>query len=201
MIPAVALFFATTRQGCSFGPAGGIMRGMWRYLFSVVLLVLLGIASCGAPRVSSLGPKPTGSPPQAAARTPTTQPANDEEAIRQLIAAEGAAVVRQDIAGLMDLWANDAVIIDAKHTPDDASDDATWRGRDAVRSRYVVLVFPGNPQAAGARDVEVEMAADKANASSTTAIGSEVAQGGDRWTFVRRDGRWWIASLTYNLEE
>ncbi len=107
----------------------------------------------------------------------------------------------QDIAGLMDLWADDAVITDAKHTPDDATDDATWRGKDAIRSRYVVLVFPGNPQAAGARDVQVQVSGDKATATSTTAIGSEVSRGGDRWSFVKRDGRWWIASLTYNLEK
>ncbi len=172
------------------------MRTFWRSFFSVVLLVLVGIASCGAPRPSTLGEKPTVVP-----RTPTRQPASDDEAVRQLIAAEGAAVVAQDIAGLMDLWADDAVITDAKHTPDDATDDATWRGKDAIRSRYVVLVFPGNPQAAGARDVQVQVSGDKATATSTTAIGSEVSRGGDRWSFVKRDGRWWIASLTYNLEK
>lgn len=31
-------------------------------------------------------------------------------------------------------------------------------------------------------------------------IGREVSPGGDRWRFVRRDGRRWIAGLTYNLE-
>ena len=172
------------------------MRVLWRYFFSVALLVLLAIASCGAPRASTLGTKPT-----APARAPTAQPANDEEAIRQLVAAEGAAVVHQDLTGLMDLWADDAVIADAKHTPNDLSDDATWAGKDAIRSRYVVLVFPGNPQAAGARDVMIDITGDQGSASSTTVIGSEVAQGGDRWTFVKRDGRWWIESLTYNLEK
>ncbi len=171
------------------------MRTLWRSFFSAALLVLLAVASCTAPHPSSLGAKPT-TPP----RTPTAQPANDEEAVRQLIAAEGAAVVSQDIASLMDLWADDAVVTDAKHTPDDVSDDATWRGKDAIRSRYVVLVFPGNPQAAGARDVRVQVSDGQARATSTTVIGSEVSQAGDRWTFVRRAGRWWIASLTYNLE-
>jgi ketosteroid isomerase-like protein len=162
--------------------------------------MLLGFVSCGAPRTaartSSLGPKPT-----TPGRTSTAQPANDGEAIRQLIAEEGSAVVRQDIAALMDLWAGDAVIVDAKHTPNESADDATWRGKDAIRSRYVVLVFPGNPQAAGAQDVQVQITGDTATASSTTVIGSEVAQGGDRWTFVKRDGRWWIHGLTYNLEK
>lgn len=172
------------------------MRVLLRTFFSVGLLVLLGIASCGAPRASSLGERPTDVP-----RAPTPQPASAEEAVRQLIAAESAAVVAQDITGLMGLWAADAVITDAKHTPDEPRDDATWQGKDAIRSRYVVLVFPGNPQAAGALDVQVQVNGDQASATSTTAIGSEVSQGGDRWTFVKAEGRWWIASLTYNLEQ
>lgn len=172
------------------------MHNLWRYFFSVGLLILLGIASCAAPRVSTLGDKPTEAP-----RPTSIQPSDDEEAVRQLIAAEGAAVVRQDVAALMDLWAKDAIVTDAKHTPGDPSDDATWEGRDAIRSRYVVLVFPGNPQSAGAQDVQVEVTGERATASSTTAIGSEVSRAGDRWTFVKRDGRWWIETLTYNLEQ
>jgi len=89
-------------------------------------------------------------------------------------------VVSQDIAGLMDLWAADAVIADAKHTPDDPNDDARWSGRDAIRERYVVLVFPGNPTRAGAADVKLDIRGEQATAVSTTAIGSEVAPGGDR---------------------
>ncbi len=172
------------------------MRNLWRYFFSAVLLVLLGIASCSAPRASGLGENSTPTP-----RVATAQPADNDEAIRQLIAGESAAVVRQDIGALMDLWAEAAVVTDAKHTAGDPSDDATWRGRDAIRSRYLVLVFPGNPQAARARDVQLQISGDRAHATSTTAIGDEVSKGGDRWTFVRRNGRWWIESLIYNLEK
>ena len=171
------------------------MRNLWRCCFSAALLVILGVASCAAPNTSTLGERPTDPP-----RVSAPQPADDAEAVRRLIADEGAAVVRQDIAALMDLWAADAVVTDAKHTPDDATDDATWQGRDAIRSRYVVLVFPGNPQSAGGQDVRVDVTGDRAAATSTTAIGSEVSAGGDRWTFVKRDGRWWIATLTYTLE-
>jgi ketosteroid isomerase-like protein len=202
MIPvASGLVALTTRRDSARSThghvsAGGTMRNSWRYFFSAVLLALLGIASCSTPRTSTLGQKPTPAP-----RVATDQPADDEEAVWQLIAGEGAAVVRQDTGALMDLWAEDAIVTDAKHTPDSVSDDATWQGKDAIRSRYGVLVFPGNPQAAGARDVQVQVSGDRASATSTTAIGNEVSQGGDRWTFVRRDGRWWIASLTYNLEK
>jgi len=169
---------------------------MFARLSVVTFVVLLAGSACAPVRpASTLGPRPT-----AAARTPTPQPATDAEAIRQLVASEGQALVSQDIAGLMDLWAADAVIVDAKHTPDDPSDDARWSGRDAIRERYVVLVFPGNPTSAGATDVKLDIQGDKAAAVSTTAIGSEVAPGGDRWTFAKQGGRWWITGLTYNLE-
>lgn len=161
-----------------------------------ILFLLVVMAGCGAPeRTSSLGARPTSFP-----RTPTPQPADDEEAIRQLIQSEGQGVVSQDIAGLMDLWASDAAIVDAKHTPENPNDDARWRGRDAIRERYVVLVFPGNPISAGAADVLIEIRGDQATAVSTTVIGNEVSPGGDRWAFAKRDGRWWITGLTYNLE-
>lgn len=165
-------------------------------LWTISILLTLVFAGCGAPQpAAGLGPRPT-----AAVRKPTPQPASAEEAIRQLILAEGRGVVSQDIAGLMDLWAPDGVITDAKHTPDDPNDDARWSGRDAIRERYVVLVFPGNPLSAGALDITLELQGDQASAISTTAIGNEVAPGGDRWTFVKKDGRWWITGLTYNLE-
>lgn len=173
------------------------MSAVVRALVTVVLLGLVAFAACGAPTrsASTLGEKPTVVP-----RTPTPPPASDEEAVRQLVLSEGRAVVAQDIAGLMDLWLVDATIVDARHTPDLADDDARWRGRDAIRERYVTLVFPGNPQSAAAQDLAITLDGDRATATSTTAIGSELSPAGDRWTFVRRDGRWWIESLTYNLE-
>ena len=159
-------------------------------------LVCLGLGACGAPATSSsLGPQPT-----TLARTTTPQPATDEEAIRQLILLEGQGVVSQDIGGLMNLWTPEAVVADAKHTPDNPNDDARWRGRDAIRERYVVLVFPGNPSLVSPTDVKIVIDGDKATATSTTQIGAETSPGGDRWDFVKRDGRWWITGLTYNLE-
>jgi ketosteroid isomerase-like protein len=173
------------------------MSNLLRSFLSVGLLVLVAAASCSHQSPASmLGDKPTSAP-----RTPTPQPATAEEAVRRLIEAEGAAVVSQDIGALMDLWTEDATITDAKHTPDNASDDAIWRGKDAIRARYVTLVFPGNPQAGGAVDIQATVEGDRASATSTTRLGNEIEPGGDRWTFVKREGRWWISSLTYNLEQ
>jgi ketosteroid isomerase-like protein len=173
------------------------MSNLLRSFLSAGLLILVAVASCSSRTpASTLGEKPTVIP-----RTATPQPATDEEALRRLMEAEGATVVSQDITALMDLWAEDATITDAKHTPDDRGDDATWRGKDAIRARYVTVVFPGNPQAGGARDIALSIDGDRASATSTTRIGDELAPGGDRWTFVKRGGRWWIESLTYNLEK
>jgi hypothetical protein len=171
----------------------------------VVFLVVacFDLTGCGATAKSpSFGaPQPLGPRPTLIARTPTPQPATAEEAIRQLILLEGEGVVGQDIGGLMDLWAPEAVITDAKHTPDNPNDDARWRGRDAIRERYVVLVFPGNPSRVSPADVKIVIDGYKAAAISTTRIGAETSPGGDRWEFVKRDGRWWITGLTYNLEQ
>ena len=161
------------------------------------IAAFLLIAACGRGLVAPPPPQPTASAP---ASTRTPQPATDAEAIRNLIRLEGEGVVSQDLEGLMGLWAEDAVIADARHTPDDPGDDARWTGRDAIRERYVVLVFPGAPSSAGAREIELAIDGDLATAASTTVIGDEVAPMGDRWSFVKRDGRWWIAGLTYNLE-
>ena len=163
----------------------------WCYLLVIVLV----LTACGRPSAPPLPATPT-----PLLRTPTPVPATDEEAILQLLAAEGEGVVQQDIERLMEIWAEDGVVIDARHTPDDPSDDLTWRGRDAIRQRYVTLVFPGNPEVAGATDVQLTIEGDTAEALATTRIGAEVAPGGDRWTFAKRGGRWLITSLTYNLE-
>ena len=117
-----------------------------------------------------------------------------------LLESESRGVQEMDIDLLSTLWAEDAWIADARHTPDDASDDTRWEGIDAIMNRYVTLVFPGNPSQAGHPEVEITITGDQAEATSSTQIGDEYAPAGDRWTFVRIGNRWYIQSLTYNLE-
>jgi hypothetical protein len=100
----------------------------------------------------------------------------------------------------MDIWDEDGVITDASHTSDVTSDDFVWVGHDAIRERYVNLVFPSAPTEVAATDIQLTIEGDTATAISTTNIGDEVQPGGDRWTFAKKDGRWKITSLTYNLE-
>lgn len=171
------------------------MTTSFRILASCLSLVLFGLAGCG-----SLEPAPAPPRPAAPTATPFPQPADPEAAIRQLLQLEGEGVVAQDIEGLMALWLPEGAVTDARHTPDNPDDDARWRGSNAIRERYQVLVFPGAPSVAGAVDVEIVLDGDRATATGTTRIGDEVSPAGDRWTFARRDGRWYIESLTYNLE-
>ncbi len=165
----------------------------------LILVVLTGlVAGCGgavAPAPLPVVNLPTKAPP-----TVTPVPANDEDAVTQLVRAEGEGVVQQDIDRLMDIWAADGQIVDANHTPDNTADDAKWIGRDAIRQRYVNLVFPSAPMKAEAGDLRVTLDATKATVTATTNIGDEVSPSGDKWTLEKRDGRWYITSLTYNLE-
>jgi hypothetical protein len=126
--------------------------------------------------------------------------ANDESAIRGLLAAEGEFVVNQNIDALMSLWEEDARVVDAKNTPDNTDDDQVWEGKDAIRHRYVRTVFPGAPALVDHSDEQITLNGDQAQIQSTTTIGSEVAPAGDRWEVVRQGGCWYLASLTYNLE-
>jgi len=170
---------------------------MNRFLHVNLIAAIALLAACG-PRPT---PAPTiPPPPPRPVATDTPVPANDEEAILQLLHAQGEGVVQQDIDRLMDIWDEDGVITDANHTPNDLSDDSVWPDHAAIRERYVNLVFPSAPAEAAATDIQLTIERDTASAISTTNIGAEVQPSGDQWTFVKNDGRWKIRSLTYNLE-
>lgn len=125
---------------------------------------------------------------------------SDKDQIRAVLDAEGELVVTQQIDALMALWADGSRIVDAKNTPDDPSDDQEWLDKDAVRHRYVRIVFPGAPSEASPANLSMEIEGQSATVTSTTQIGAEVSPGGDRWQLAQRDGCWVIEQLTYNLE-
>lgn len=154
-------------------------------------LILLLVAACG--------PTP-GLPTPKSRGTPTPTPATDEEAIHHLLNAEAEGVVNQDIDLLMSLWATDGVVTDANHTPDDPNDDKAWKGAEAIKERYLVI-FQSFPTQAAHPDVELTINGDTAEATTTTTIGIDMAPKGDKWTFAKIEGRWYITSLTFNLEE
>ncbi|MGQ9627779.1 MAG: YybH family protein [Anaerolineae bacterium] len=171
------------------------MRKMLIVLLFTSLAALAGCERSTTPPLPTPIKMPTKPPP-----TSTPVPKTDEEAIWQLLNAEKEAVLQQDIDRMLDIWDKDGEIVDANHTPDDPKDDRIWKGHEAIRDRYVTIVFPSAPDEASAPEAEITIEGDKATAISTTHIGTEVSPSGDRWTFAKKDGRWKITSLTYNLE-
>lgn len=170
---------------------------MKKSLLAVLIVVALLLTACAPPDVLTA---PGGVPSPRPRGTDTPTPASDEEAIIQLLNAESEGVVSQDIDRLMEIWAEDGLVRDANHTPDDSSDDRVWPGIAAIRERYINEVFPSAPGAVAHPDVQPTIEGDLAVATSTSTIGIDHAPAGDRWTFAKRDGRWLVTGLTFNLE-
>src|SRR5512140_1981250 len=138
---------------------------MRKFVFIAALALVIAAVGCstGAP------PPPTsGGQPVKRERTPTPVPANDDQALTQLINAEGEAVVQQDIDRLQGMWATDGVVTDANRTPTNASDDKTWKGWAAIRDRYVNIVFPSNPAFAEHPNIRVTISGDTGSAVADT---------------------------------
>ena len=162
-----------------------------------VVLVILGLwvtVSCTAPSAQVVQPAIGSCTLQVAAT------ASDEEAINAVLMAEGRLVVEQNIEGLMNLWRDGSEVVDAKNTPADSADDQRWLDKDAIRNRYVRIVFPGAPTQADPKDLQIQLAGDQAIITATTQIGNEVSPAGDRWVLIKQNQCWTIQSLTYNLE-
>ncbi len=158
--------------------------------YALILGVFLLLGGCGGTRT----PPPTPTP------TPVGWGLPDEEAIRAVLDAEARGVMHQDIDLLMALWSEAGEIRDARHTPNDPSDDVVWTGKQAIYQRYVHLVFPGNPTVVQHPDMVIHIDGDRAVVTSTTRIGQEVAPGGDRWELRKENGAWKLLRLVYNNE-
>ncbi|HQY94721.1 MAG: hypothetical protein WAU00_22510 [Caldilinea sp.] len=161
-----------------------------RLVLAASILFVGGLSGCGGAAASTAG----------SCGLDLADGSDDATAIRAVLEAEGSLVVAQAIEDLMALWAEDAFVANAKNTARDASDDQFWRGKDAIRHRYVRTVFPGAPAAAAPAELAIEIDAGRAVVTATTRIGDEVAPAGDRWVLSKQGKCWLIESLTYNLE-
>jgi len=148
----------------------------------VIGLVLFFITGCGA-----------ASAVRVAAPTPTTPlpsfvTAAPEIALPRLIEWERQASIDKNLGLLAQLWDEESRIVDGRGTPA-PDDDYIWIGRAAILDRYVVAVFPNPPPPlAKLGDFTLHVAADRAT----------VTHGQDRWQFVKRANRWWLAALVYS---
>jgi len=158
--------------------------------------VLVLTAACGGtaptpPTVSTTAP--------ARQRTATPAPASDEEAIRQAINAECEALVQQDVDRLQALWSPNGVVTDANHTKDNTGDDVTWKNWDALRDRYINIVFASNPTFCEHPDIQVQINGSNATATNSLRIGTTNCKDCNIWTLAKGPDGWKITSLTFNL--
>ena len=99
------------------------------------------------------------------------------------------------------LWAQNAHITDARHTPQQPEDDQSWHGADVIRHRYTSIIFPSAPDTAQPANLLITIDGNHANVRSTTQIGQEASLAGDQWQIIRENGCWLLQRLTFNLEE
>ncbi len=167
-------------------------------LFVLMALAAVFAACSGGQTDSPPSGKPNARP--TIVRTPTPIAATPEEAVRQLINAECEAVVQQDIDRLQGIWAADGVIVDANHTPTNAGDDVTWKTWDAIRDRYVNIVFPSSPTFCEHPNVQVNVTdASSATARTGVKIGATNCTDCNQWVFKKTNDGWRISAMTYNL--
>lgn len=170
---------AAGRRGAhSISGSGAIRQAVTRLaLLGLIVAVLCGACAPAAVRPAAL-PLPTAAPPhEVFTDAPVALPA--------LLLAERNAAAARDLPALAALWAEDGSVHETRATASPA-DDYHWQGRDAVLNRYAVAVFANPPAPLEAAPV-----------FTPTLSGSEatVVLGVDSWTFVQRDGRWWIQEL------
>lgn len=130
-----------------------------------------------------------------------TGPVEDRLAIHELVATYGDAVTRRDGDAWGDCWAEDAVwSLSAIPGMEEV------KGRAAIRAAWEAAMpgwpFQVNIQTLGAVAISGDTAAGHVY---THELNTDTAGLTQRWTgkytdtYVKRDGRWWIASRSYDV--
>jgi hypothetical protein len=143
-------------------------------LAALLPAALLLLAACAPPATR----------PPLPAQATVTLPAAIAGDPAALVTAERNAAAARDLATLALLWDEEATLTEVRGAGGD--DDYRWAGRAAILDRYEVAVFPAPPPPL---DAPLVLAVAQNGDQAT------VLNGIDSWQFVRRDGRWWIASL------
>lgn len=130
-----------------------------------------------------------------------TGPFEDRLAIHELVATYGDAVTRRDQAAWQDCWAEDSVWM----LPAIPGMERI-EGRQAIVSAWAAAMpgwpFQVNIQTLGG----VEVKGDRATGHVyTSELNTDTTGESKRWTgkytdtYVKRGGRWWIASRSYEV--
>jgi hypothetical protein len=131
---------------------------------------------------------------------PTIQPSTavpDPEQVRTVILNEVNATVARDLPFLKSLYAPDAVIIDRSGTPDDPSDDTTWRGWPNIERRYLAF-FSEGPSAISLVDLSIQVDGDQARgAHQGVVLDGTLYPDRGVYALEKIDGQWLITQLEY----
>ncbi len=130
------------------------------------------------------------------------KPPHDRAAVQAVLDAEAKDVVQHNLDAVMTLWCPGGIVRDAKHTPNDSSDDVLWQGKDAIAQRYLHLVFPGVPRRIEHTIVQLQWddSQKEATVLISTRINSETAIDGDKWILRWQHGHYCLQETIYNLE-
>ncbi len=152
-----------------------VIGGLW----------LLLVTGCGAPVRLPAAPMPT-----ATSLPPDIVLAVGADTLPDLIRMEREASIAGNLPLLAALWAEDGRIVDGRGTAE-SHDDYVWQGRAAILDRYTLAVFPAPPPPLTVADLATANVVVEGDTAT-------LANGGDRWRFVRQEGRWWLQQLVYN---
>lgn len=163
--------------------------------------------------ISMLAPRPEPSnvPPE---RLPTPAPDGDwpagrrsiaptftleEHEVKDVILQEVAAVIHQDLFEIQKLYAPSAIVIDARGTGDDISDDFVYKGWNEIKLRYLAYF---RCCAYNFTVVELDV---KVNGDRATGIHKGIEIEGKYYREIasyelqKINGRWLITQLTHNV--
>lgn len=146
-------------------------------------LGLFSLVGCTSMAVAVVAPAVT-----ATAEMPSFATSLPSEALPRLVEAERQASIDRNLGLLAQLWAEDSRIVDGRGTQQ-PEDDYIWAGRTAILDRYVVAVFPSPPP---------PLTLHGALSFQVTGDVATARYGQDRWRFVKRANRWWLAELRYS---
>lgn len=133
--------------------------------------------------------------------SPTPTPIPDPQQVRDVILNEVNGAIAQDLALLQSLYAPDAVVIDHNGTPDDPSDDTTWRGWANIERRYLAF-FSAGYSSLTLVELSVQMNGERATGTHRGVVldGTLYPDRGI-YTVEKLNGRWLITQLEFGNEE
>lgn len=121
----------------------------------------------------------------------------DPQQARNVILTEVNGTVAQDLSLLRSLYTPDAIIVDRNGTPDDPSDDTTWRGLANIERRYQAF-FSSGVSSLTLVDLSIQVNGDQAiGTHQGVVLDGTLYPDQGVYTLEKIGGRWLITQLEY----